>query len=254
VTGYVSVAVNGAFWSSWVWPLATAVLGFVFFGLVFAQWLRRRRAHQLAWSVGLLMYAVAAAMEAWSEWSGAWSPNVYRIYIVMAASLVGFLGLGSLYLLVRRRLWGHLYLGFLLACLVIFLVGVFATTLDAEKLVPGITVGGQALGPSMTFPRVMSLPFNITGSIFLIGGAVVSIWTFARRRDYSYRVWANVLIAAGALLIAFVGSRARLGDTTGLYAGEMVASALMLTGFLMAGTLDKGARARRAARAGGDDR
>ena len=55
-------------------------------------------------------------------------------------------------------------------------------------------------------------------------------------------MWANVLIAAGALLIAFVGSRARLGGTAGLYPAEMVASALLLAGFLMAGTLDKGAR------------
>jgi len=239
---------DSAFWSHWAWPLATAVLGFVFFGLVFAQWLKRRRAHQLAWSVGLLMYAVAASFEAWSEWSGEWDPTVYRIYIVLAASLVGFLGLGSLYLLVRRRLWGHLYLAFLLVCLVVFFVGVFTHPLVESKLVPGISVGGQALGPSMTFPRVMSLPFNITGSVLLIGGALLSVWRFARKREYAYRMWANVLIAAGALLIAFVGSRARLGDTTGLYAGEMVASALLLAGFLMAGTLEKGARSRRALR------
>lgn len=237
-----------AFWSHWAWPLATAALGFAFFGLVFAQWLRRRRAHQLAWSVGLFMYAVAASLEAWSEWSGTWDPTVYRIYIVLAASLVGFLGLGSLYLLTRRRLWGDLYLAFLLVCLLVFFVGVFTHPLVESKLVPGISVGGQALGASMTFPRVMSLPFNITGSVFLIGGAVISVWRFARRREYAYRMWANVLIAAGALLIAFIGSRARLGDTTGLYAGEMVASALLLAGFLMAGTLDRGAIARRAAR------
>jgi peptidoglycan/LPS O-acetylase OafA/YrhL len=249
--GIATPLASAAFWSHWAWPLATAVLGFIFFGLVLAQRLRRRRAHQLAWSVGLLMYAMAAAMEAWSEGQGEWSPNVYRVYIVLAASLVGFLGLGSLYLLARRRLWGHLYLAFLLVCLIVFFVGVFTTSLDADKLVPGITVGGQALGPSMSFPRVMSLPFNITGSVFLIGGALVSIWRFARRREYAYRVWANVLIAVGAGLIAFVGSRARLGDTTGLYPGEMVASALMLAGFLMAGTLDRGTRARREARAAG---
>jgi len=53
-------------------------------------------------------------------------------------------------------------------------------------------------------------------------------------------VWANVLIALGAILIAFVGSRARMSSTAGLYPAEMVASALMLAGFLMAGTLQKG--------------
>ena len=62
--------------------------------------------HQLAWSIGLLFYAVAAAMEAWSEFTGEWSPLVYRIYIVLAASLVGFLGLGTLYLVAKKRTWG----------------------------------------------------------------------------------------------------------------------------------------------------
>ena len=141
----------------------------------------------IAWTVGLLFYAVAAAMEAWSEHSGHW-------------------------------------------------------------LVPGITVGGQALGPSVSFPRVMSLPFNISGTILLFGGAAWSIWRFAKRREYGYRVRANVFIAAGAALLAFLGSRARLGNTAGLYPAEMVAVSLMFAGFLLAGTLDKEARKAQARR------
>jgi hypothetical protein len=235
-------------WSHWAWPLATSLLGFVFTGLVFRQWLKRRRPHQMAWTIGLLFYAVAALMEFLSEYSGEWNPTVYRIYIVLAASLVAFLGLGTLYLLVHRRLWGHLYLGFTLVCLVVFLAGTFTTSLAAEKLVPGITVGGQALGPSLSFPRLMSFFFNIPGSVLLIGGALFSIWRFSRKREYRYRMWANVLIALGAIVIAFVGSRARLGNTAGLYPAEMFASALLLAGFLMAGTLQKGAKAVRARR------
>ncbi len=239
---------SDAFWSNWGWAAATAVLGFVFFALVFRQYLLRRRMHQLAWSIGLLFYAVAAAMEAWSEASGHWDPTVYRIYIVLAASLVGFLGLGTLYLVARKRRWGDGYAVFLIVCMVVFLIGTFSVDLDTAKLVPGITVGGQALGESLSFPRVMSLPINITGTVLLFGGAALSVWRFARRREFGYRVWANVLIAAGAALLAALGSRARLGNTTGLYPAEMVAAALMLAGFLLAGTLDKGARRARAGR------
>jgi len=237
---------DSGFWSNWAWPAATAVLGFIFCVLVLRQYLARRRMHQLAWSIGLLFYAIAAAMEAWSELSGRWDPTVYRIYIVLAASLVGFLGLGTLYLLVHGRRWGDLYLGFLVVCMAIFLVGTFTTELDTTKLLPGITVGGQALGESGSFPRVMSLPINISGSLFLFGGAAWSVWRFARRREFGYRAWANVLIAAGAALLAALGSRARLGDTTGLYAAEMVAVVLMLAGFLLAGTLEKGTQQARA--------
>ena len=93
----------------------------------------------------------------------------------------------------------------------------------------------------------MSRPINISGSLFLFGGAAWSVERFARRREFGYRAWANVLIAAGALLLAALGSRARLGDTTGLYADEMVAVILMLAGFLLAGTLEKGTQQSRPA-------
>jgi len=233
-------------WSHWGWPLAAGCLGAVFTGLVAWQWWRRRRAQQAAWTVGMLLYTVAAFMEAWSEYADVWDSTVYRVYIVLAASLVGFLGLGTLYLIVRRRLWGHAYLIFLVLCMAVFFYGAFIADLVTEKLVPGITVGGQALGESMTFPRVMSLPINITGSILLFGGAVYSIWRFLRRREFAYRVWANVLIAIGAGVLAFVGSRARIGSTAGLYPAEMAGAAFMLAGFLVAGTLEKGRRAARA--------
>jgi len=233
-------------WSSWYWPAATALLGFVFAGLVFAQWLKRHKMHQLLWSIGLLFYAVAAVMETVSEATGHWDPTVYRLYIVLAASLVGFLGAGSYYLLAKKTTGPRIFLIYTIICFVIFLVGVFMTPLDTSKLVPGITVGGQALGPSLSFPRIMSLFFNIPGSVFLLGGAVISIWRFSKKREYAYRMWANVLIAAGTILIAYVGSRARLGTTAGLYPAEMVASALLLAGFLLAGTLDRGVKAARA--------
>lgn len=51
-----------AFWSHWSWPLATAVIASLFTWLVFNQYLERRQYHQLAWSVGLLFYALAAFM------------------------------------------------------------------------------------------------------------------------------------------------------------------------------------------------
>ncbi|HET6351764.1 MAG TPA: hypothetical protein VFG89_06535 [Coriobacteriia bacterium] len=233
----------GEFWSGWWWPAATALLGFAFTWLVFSQWLHRRKSHQLAWSVGLLMYAVAAVMEAVSEASGVWNPTVYRFYIVLAASMVGYLGLGSYYLLAKKKLGPRIYLTFLLVCEAVFFYGVFTKELLMDKLVPGITVGGQALGAGGSFPRIMSLPFNITGTLFLLGGAIVSIVRFARKKEYAYRMWANVLIAIGTLCIAAAGSMARAGSTAGLYPGEMVASAILLAGFLMAGTLEKGTKA-----------
>jgi len=86
------------------WPLATALIGAVFTGLLAWQWRRADAGNQAAWMVGTSVYTIAAAMEAWSSIAGVGS-TVYRVYIVLAASLVGFLGLGTLYLTTRNRLW-----------------------------------------------------------------------------------------------------------------------------------------------------
>ncbi len=231
-----------AFWSGWWWPAATAALGLVYVGLLLDQWRRRRKMHQAMWSVGFFFYAVAALMEGYSEWAMSWDPTVYRFYIVLAASLVGFLGNGTLYLITKKRAWGDFYLAFNLVCLGVFLWGAFSVDLAMDKLIPGITVGGQALGESMSFPRVMSFAFNIPGSLLLLGGSAWSAVRFSRKKEYRYRVWANILIFVGTLLIAGAGSMARAGNTVGLYPAEMVASAILLAGFLMASTLEKGAR------------
>lgn len=231
------------FWSGWWWPALTAALGFVYVVLLLRQYASRRKMHQLMWAIGFLFYAVAAVMEAWSEYSLSWDPTVYRVYVVLAASLVGFLGNGTLYLVSRDRWWGDVYLGLNLLLLSVFLYGTFTTQLDMSKLVPGIVVGGQALGRGGEFPRVMSLPFNIPGSLLLLGGSVLSIARFWPKKEFRYRVWANVLIIIGTLIIAVAGGMARAGKTEGLYLGEMVASGILLAGFLLAGTLDRGVKA-----------
>jgi len=227
------------FWSHWVWPLATAFLGYYFSYLVFKQYLERKKYHQLAWFFGLFLYATAAAMEAYSEFTFNWNPTVYRIYIVLAAILVGFLGLGSLYLVFKRKIWGHIFLIYLLVCITIFFYGTFTVNLDTSKLIAGITVGGNALGERFSFPRVCSFLFNIPGTILLLGAAIYSIILFAAKKEYAFRVWANILIALGTIVIAGAGALAHTGRTVGLYPAEMLGSALLLWGFLKAGTLKK---------------
>jgi hypothetical protein len=231
------------FWSAWWWPAMTAALGFVYTGLLLKQFIERRKMHQLMWAIGFLFYAVAAVMETVSEYTLHWDPTVYRVYIVLAASLVGFLGNGTLYLITRKRTAGDIYFAFNLVMLAIFMWGAFTTPLLMDKLVPGIVVGGQALGKAGQFPRVMSLVFNIPGSLLLLGGSAWSIMKFWGKPEFRYRVRANALIIIGTVIIAGAGGMARAGRTEGLYLGEMIASAILLWGFLLAGTLDKGAKA-----------
>lgn len=234
--------VSPAFWDHWAWPFATAIIGFAFSGLLLRQYVQRRKPHQLAWFAGFAMYAAAAFMEAYSGYVNGWNPTVYRVYIVLAASLVGFLGLGTVYLVFRRRIWGDAFLVFNLVFFVLFLYGTFTVKLLPNSLVAGIAVGGKPLGPALSFPRAYGFFFNIPGTIALFGGAIYSIIRFARKAEYRYRAWANTWIALGTLVIAGAGSAARAGSTVGLYPGEMVGETLLFIGFLQASTLQRGAQ------------
>ncbi|OLC58270.1 MAG: hypothetical protein AUH85_01005 [Chloroflexi bacterium 13_1_40CM_4_68_4] len=86
-----------------VLPLLSSLLSFAFAGLVFAQWLRRRRAFQLVWSVGLLWYGISAGTEFLGSAIG-WSEPIYRAwYLIGAFFVAAYLGMGTVYLLSKTR-------------------------------------------------------------------------------------------------------------------------------------------------------
>ncbi len=230
-----------AFWSHWIWPLLTAITGLVFAFLLVKQYLERRKPQQLAWAAGMFLYGASAVIEAYSEFAQSWNPWVYKVYYVMAAVLVLYLGLGTVYLIFKRRIWGHLFLAYALTLTTIFLIASLTSTLNMDKLVPGITVGGTAMDTTV---RLFSFACTIPGTLALLGGAIYSVLLFAAKREYAYRAWANILIAGGTLVIAGAGGMARSGQTVGLYPAEMVGAALMLWGFMKAGSLKQGALAK----------
>ncbi len=88
---------------------------------------------------------------------------------------------------------------------------------------PGIGEGGAV--------RLTTPFFNIYGVITLVGGAIYSSLLFWRKRVLPNRVVGNILIAAGAILIAFASTLTRLGYGEYLYLGELLAAVLMFVGF-----------------------
>jgi hypothetical protein len=196
----------------------------------------------------MFLYGASAAIETYSEFTQSWNPWVYKVYYVMAAVLVLYLGLGTVYLIFKRRIWGNLFLGYALILTSVFLYASLISTLKIGNLVPGITVGGSAMDTSV---RLFSFACTIPGTLALLGGAIYSVILFAAKREYAYRAWANVLIAAGTLVIAGAGSMARSGHTVGLYPAEMIGAALMLWGFMKAGSLKQGALAKAKSREAG---
>lgn len=236
--------------TSWLLPLLTALLVGVFTVLLAMQYRERRRVHQLWWTIGFAMYAAAAFLEFAMQISGGWNPFMFRLYALTSAALVAVLAQGSLALVARKPLWPRVYFAYNSVCFAIFAFGVFTTTLvTAELANPKLSSYAALGGTALTYPRVMSMLLTIPATFVLLGTAVMSIIRFLRKKEFAYRMWANVLIAAATLVIASGGGLAKSGNTTMFFLAEMLAAILFFAGFLLAGTLKPGADRIRAGRA-----
>jgi len=218
--------------------ISTAImLGFTLF--VLQRYTVRRAPHFLFWGLGLAMFGAGSFAEAYL--SLAWNRWVFFAWYFFGAVLnAGWIGHGTVYLLFRKR-WVHgltviLVLGSLVALGLMLQV---MPKLDASQFTTAKPISEQYrfIMPAVKDGATVRLTtpfFNIYGLITLVGGALWSAYLFWRKRVLPNRVIGNVLIAAGALSIGFASVLTRLGYGSLLYAGELVAAALMFAGFLTA--------------------
>jgi len=235
--------------SLWIWPLAAALVTTVFTVLLARQYRDRRKAHQLAWTIGFAMWAAASYMEFAAIMLGAWPAMLYRFYIITTAALVPVLGYGTIRLITKRAWWGWAYIAVNVALVGVFAFGIFTHPMDPAELAKANVASYAALGPKGTFPRLLSAFISIPAALVLWYGAIHSIFLFIRKKEYAYRVWANVLIAVATFVIAAAGGLAATGNPQLFYVAELVAASLYLWGFLLASDLKKGAEAAKANRA-----
>lgn len=233
---------------------------------VFQRFIARRNPAFLFWSIGLAMFGIGSFAEAYL--SLAWNKWMFFAWYLFGAALnAAWLGHGTLYLLARKK-WRHavtalLISGSLFATNLMLQAmpkldeSVFTTSkpiseqygtkaLDAGETAPAgaqtittIYRGAEVtavrgLLPLGTSVRLTTPFFNIYGLLTLVGGAIYSAYLFWRKRVMPNRVIANVLIAAGALLIGFASTLTRLGYGEYLYLGELLSAILMFVGFRMA--------------------
>jgi hypothetical protein len=159
-----------------VFTLLASVLALLFAALVLDQWLRRRRAYQLVWGIGLIWFGVAAGAELAGALLG-WSDGLYRIwYLTGAIWVAAWLGLGTVYLLARTR-FGYAFAVSLL------LAGVF--TLLTQR--------------SYQYAQAGAAPIIYAGIALAVAGTVVAM---TRRRDPRWAHLAAAVIGGGTLISA----------------------------------------------------
>ncbi len=196
------------------------------------RWLRRRRPHDLAWSVSLALFAIGAASMWWAESVG-WGLNAFRVFYLAGAILnVPWLALGTVYLMADRRFadrvrgWLILLSGFAAG------VVLFASTrarVTGDELPTGKEVFGVA-------PRVLAAVGSGAAALIIVAGAVWSAWRPRRSGIHGSRlVIGNVLIAVATLILSASGTLAgRLGKDRAFAVTLLIGICVLFAGFLVA--------------------
>ncbi|HEY6379672.1 MAG TPA: hypothetical protein VI316_10890 [Candidatus Dormibacteraeota bacterium] len=219
--------------------LLAALLAGGFAAVVARRWRRSRRPAFAAWAAGLLVFAIAAGAQAVAEHSG-FTQASFRVFYLFGGVLgVAYLGLGTIDLLAPPRVARACTVG-LLVLSGVAVVAVAVVPVDAARLQDGPGFLGEAIGGSAAVPlRALAALLNIAGTLALVGGSAWSAYHFWRDGAGVDRVLCNVLLTAGALVIAVGLSAARLSSASAslqvLGAYEAVGITLMFAGFLCLG-------------------
>lgn len=209
-------------------PLMAGAVGLAFAAVVGRQYLSRRKPYQAIWAVALAMFAAAALFETAGQAFG-WSDGTYKGYYLFGGLLnVGWLGIGSLLLLVPPRT-GRIAIIVMVLMSIGCLFAVIAAQTNANLLRAQVPARG-----AIDVPGVLPLITNLGGSLLLIGGAAWSAWTAWRGGAPRNRVVGLAVLAAGALIVAAGHSFAQ---TRGVYVAQPVSEALgivaMFVGYLV---------------------
>lgn len=219
-----------------LWYLGGAMLNAAWLGQGTVYLLRGQRLPNLLVSLALGFTLAAVVVVLVGQW----------VVTLSSTALFGFIILAGLVLTVGlQRRWVHrwnpsrLTTGLMVALVVGSLIAgylVFTMPLDASRFTTQETLSAQyrAILPHGASVRRLTPIFNIYGVITLVGGALYSTWLLWRKEIVPHRVAGNLLIALGALSVAFASTLVRFGLGDYLYVGELTAAILMLAGFSLA--------------------
>lgn len=169
--------------------------------LLTKHYLQKHRSYTLWWSVSFWLAFIAAITDFISYLMHGWSLWQFRIYLFSAATLVSYMGAGTVYLFSQRL--GRIYV------IVMSLIAAVMLYSLAVTHIPGIShmpPGEQAQG---LVPANIAPFFGILSGIGALALFIGALYSWFRSR-LTYNLW----IAAGALIFSAGGA---VGNFMGVY-------------------------------------
>jgi len=217
----------------WVFPLAAAIVAFVFAAMLGKQFAIRRGQAQLLWAIALAMYGVASIAVTAGVLSG-WTRTWFILYWAFGAVLnVAFLAGGELVLLFRRR-WvlGAVWLVLVFVTAYTFSVlrrAAVDDTAFADQLPLGRDVFGAGT-PAHRLAQLVAYP----AYVILLLGTLWSAWKMRGRPELRDRFVGTLLIAVGATIVAGGAAFAAVGVLPGFILTIVAGICVMFAGFVRA--------------------
>jgi hypothetical protein len=209
-------------------PVVTTLLAIPFALEIFRRWRAfPERLHLLWWAIGVATYGAGTLTESFTTLFG-WNPVVFKAWYITGALLGGApLAQGTVYLMLSRKaanaLTATLILYVVVASVCVVIAPVDYSQVEAHRLT----------GRVFAWPwvRLFSPVVNLYAVVFLIGGAILSAVRYSHDPATKHRMYANILIAIGAILPGIGGSATRFGYTEVLYVTELIGLLLTWTGY-----------------------
>lgn len=222
-----------------VLPLSVTIIGAAFAIVLFNHYFgTRRRPHELMWGIAFLLFAIGGACQVLADVTG-WGPTTARLYYLTGAILnVGFLGLGTVYLIWPRRVASVallIMLGITAASIYVLFSGpVNQAILGQDDGWKAVAI--DALDPKkFTAPRLLAAITNSLGTLLVVGGALWSGFVFWRKKIMKNRMVGVFLLAAGTFIVALGGTITGLTGLSNhdyLYLSMAVGVVVMFAGYL----------------------
>ncbi|MSO62186.1 MAG: hypothetical protein EXQ50_08875 [Acidobacteria bacterium] len=211
-------------------PIVTTILAVPFALEIYRRYRAHpERLHLLWWAIGIATYGVGTFTEATTTLIG-WNEPTFRAWYISGALLGGApLAQGTVYLLLGKRT-AHLLTTLLIGYVAVASVFVVLSPIDYSQ-VEAHRLTGRVL--EWQWVRAFSPVVNLYAVVFLIGGAILSALRYSADPSTRHRVYANVLIATGAILPGIGGTATRMGYVEVLYVTELVGLILTWMGYRM---------------------